>query len=652
MKRALFLLVAMILSVLLFAACGNETAPENGTQDHEQTTTTPITTKNAETNNITEPTDVTAEPSEATIQKALLQFPPVSFEDSAVVYDGSKHAIQISSALPDDTTVTYTYNDEPADGAVNAGTYTIRATIKNDDYEIKRVSATLTIQPAQFPAVSFADQSVEYDGSAHSILVSSVLPAGTTVVYSYNDAVADSATEVGTYTVTATLKNANYVTKTLTATLRITQKDAPNNVTLSNALKELLNNYRSNLSDYLPEPMRAGYATNAINSATVPTDYSSFVFLSTVPQGGFGEQWHMILDNIAQSERFYVALNTIEGLSTSSIAAFDEYLDKNPSDTAFHQFKDGIYTVTITNDESNLYYVLDYTASYPLFGEQTIQIALTLDLETHEKTVRIQIGDANALSYRMTDNSYQFGIRYLGVRRAYFSLTRDVNGKVTGHINEFLEVAGKGVHSAADFYIEGDYVTAIGNKASGMVAFTGTICELYNKNTGKLLGYEVEETLSKITYNTLWFGFDQISGINSIKYREKTDTETAAFFVNGSTTEWVAKKVGGLSLKTASRRFDIEFRTQYFYTFDSEKNEYVEIAVEVPMFFVQEEQYSTVVKDVKDTNDVTISINLPDADLEKLQSDYDNLIESFKERKDTITSEQILDFIGTAKQFD
>ena len=185
-----------------------------------------------------------------------------------------------------------------------------------------------------------------------------------------------------------------------------------------------------------------------------------------------------------------------------------------------------------------------------------------------------------------------------------------------------------------------------------MIGFTGIICELYDKTTGKMLGYEVEETLSKITYNTLWFGFDQIAGINSIRYREKSDTEDAAFFVNGSSTAWAAKKVGGINLKTASRRFDIEFRTQYFYVFDSDQNKYVEVAVEVPMLFVQEEQYGTVVKDVKDTNGVDISILLPDAKLEKLESDYDTLLDDFKERKDSITSDQILTFIGEAKQFD
>ncbi len=634
MKRFLFYLILFTLVLCSFAACGGD-AEEIVTTAKEE-----VTTENGST--VTE-----KETSEDTTQKkTLLQFPAVSFEDRAVVYNGEAQSILVTDDLPSGTTVSYTYNDKKVNGVTDVGTYTVCATLENENYQIKQLSATLTITPAQFPAVTFEDARLEYDGKEHSIVVVGTLPKGTTVDYTYNGVSATSATEVGTYSIVATLKNPNYKTKTLTATLSIASK-----FTLSNALRELLSNYRTNLSDYLPETMLAGYEPNAIVATSVPSDYSDFVSVSTIPQGGFGEQWHMILDNIAQSERFYVGLNAVEGLTTASIAAFENYLDKNPEETAFHQFQQGIYSVTITNDKGNLYYVLDYTANYPVFGEQTVQVALTLDLATHEKTVRIQVGDANALKYHITENSYEFAIRYLGVRRAYFSVTRDENGKVTGHINEFLEALGKSVQSAADFYIEGNYVTAVGNKAGGMIGFTGTICELYNRQTGKLLGYEVEETLKNITYNTLWFGFDQLSGINSIRYRNKTDSESAAFFVNGSSNEWVAKKVGGISVKTLSRRFDIEFRTQYFYAFDSANNQYVEVAVDVPMFFVQEEQYDTLVKDVKDTNNVTISVTLSSANLNKLQSDYDTLLDDFSERKESVTTEQILDFIGTKKEF-
>lgn len=40
-----------------------------------------------------------------------------------------------------------------------------------------------------------------------------------------------------------------------------------------------------------------------------------------------------------------------------------------------------------------------------------------------------------------------------------------------------------------DFYIDDDYVTAVGNKADGMIGFTGYICELYDVDTGKMLAY-------------------------------------------------------------------------------------------------------------------------------------------------------------------
>ena len=207
---------------------------------------------------------------------------------------------------------------------------------------------------------------------------------------------------------------------------------------------------------------------------------------------------------------------------------------------------------------------------------------------------------------------------------------------MTGQINEHLTVSGKGTHSSADFIITDTYVSAAGNKASGIPGFTGYINELYDTATGKLLGYEVRETaevLSKeIIYNTLWFNLSDVDGINSIKYREKTDDESAAFFLNGSTKEWENKRVGGFSSKAASRRFDIEMRTQYFYVLSADGSSYEEVKAVVPMLFVQEEQLETLTKDVKEKNsDLTLRIDTESASLKKIREDFDHIFEVSQE---------------------
>ncbi|MBO5440416.1 MAG: hypothetical protein J6A53_07165, partial [Clostridia bacterium] len=276
----------------------------------------------------------------------------------------------------------------------------------------------------------------------------------------------------------------------------------------------------------------------------------------------------------------------------------------------------------------------------PVVGEQTVQIALTMDIETSERVVRIQLGDANALTYKIAENSYELAIKYLGVRRAMFTIERDDNGDVSGSIYEFLTVSSAEVASCAEFYITEDYVSVIGNKASGMLGFTGYINELYDVNTGALLGYEVQEKLSALTYDTLWFNLKDIDGINTIKYQPAEGKEAAKVFINGSSTQWQAKKV------LLSRRFDIELRTQFVYSYDATEQKYIEHKIEVPMIFVQEKNYDTFIDDVEATNDVTVSVEVSDADLDKILEDYDTLIPIFIENKDKVTVDTIITYIG------
>lgn len=413
-------------------------------------------------------------------------------------------------------------------------------------------------------------------------------------------------------------------------------------------LEKLLSDYELNPMSYIPETMTGTYSANLINPNDIP-DYTSNVSVANMLSGGYGEQWNMVLDNLNQSTLFFNTLTVIETLTSSSITAFNNYIDTNPSDTAHHNFASGIYSVTIDFDGERIAYVLDYTADIPLLGTQTVQIWLSMDIESEEKQVRVQIGEPNALTYKLTENGYEFAIKYLGVRRAFFSIARDDDGNCTGHIYEHLSYEGVGTHSAADFYITEDYVSVVGNKADAFIGSTGYIDEIYNVETGKMLGYEIREVtkiIVDVTFNTLWFNLNQINGINSVRYQEKTDTETAAFYVNNSNTAWESITVGGWGSKTASRRFDIEFRTQYFYSYDANAETYTKHAVQVPMFFVQEENFETLTEDVKKANNITVSVSIDSEDLNKIQADYDKYVDIFIVNKDLISEEVIVAYIG------
>lgn len=410
-------------------------------------------------------------------------------------------------------------------------------------------------------------------------------------------------------------------------------------------LKVLLQGYNMSPYSYIPETMRPGYAGTVKEPQDIINDYSSGVSVSQMAAQGYGEQWNMIVENLEQSQMFFNALSVVETLSSTSIAAFNNYLDKNPGDTAQHSFQSGIYQVSIRYDGQILWYVLDYTANFPLIGEQTAQISLSLDIASGERSVRVQLGDANALRYTVKDNEYDFAIKYLGVRRASFQVSKKANGRVEGHIYEYVTLSDAEIASAADFYIDQNYAVAVGNKADGMLAFTGCIAETYDVKTGKLLGYEVEESLSSLVYNTFFFDLCQIDGLYSIRMTEKTDKEDAKIYINGSSAEWKTKNVGS-GLKYFSRRFYIEYRTQYFYTYDAQKDAFVQVKAQVPMLAVQEENVKTLTSDVKATNHIDISLGLTNAVFRAIGDHYDEKLPVFKENKGKITPADIVDKIG------
>ena len=417
-------------------------------------------------------------------------------------------------------------------------------------------------------------------------------------------------------------------------------------------LVSLLNGYRFDPMRFVPDTMKYDYVGNLVDANSIVKNYSSgFVNTSSIKYG-VGEQWNMVLNNLIESERFFVALNVVDTVSAASITAFNNYIDSNPSDMASYSFKEGIYNVTIKFDAEILYYVLDYTAEISGLGEQSVQIALGMNVKTGDRVGRIQFGDANAMSYRMSGDSYEFAIKYLGVRRAMFTFEENSDGSVSGGVYEYLSVEERElVSSVAEFCITEDYVSIVGNKAGGMLGFEGYICELYTANDGRMCGYEVSETLASIQYNTLWFDLNDVLGINSIKYVPKNGDVPAKIYINGASKVWETMKVGGLSFKTASRRFDIEFRTQYVYSYDSVNDKYLVHEIQVPMLFVQEENYSTFIRDVKDVNGVDVEVRISSLALDKLMRDYDTMIPVLDAKKDKITAEYIVEYIGEKKEF-
>ena len=94
------------------------------------------------------------------------------------------------------------------------------------------------VQLAEFEGITFASNSVEYDGDAHAITAIGV-PEGATVTYTKN-----IGTDVGTYNATATISKEGYKTLTLNATLDVTLPTAQSVVDArTNAKHSAVDNY-------------------------------------------------------------------------------------------------------------------------------------------------------------------------------------------------------------------------------------------------------------------------------------------------------------------------------------------------------------------------------------------------------------------------
>lgn len=433
-------------------------------------------------------------------------------------------------------------------------------------------------------------------------------------------------------------------------------------------IKELLSNLmKSTKNDpfsFVPKQMRPTYSANHVESQEVEYDFTINTQVSEIKYGGYGEQWNMVVDNIQESERFYNVILLAESAITASVAVFNNYLDKNPSNTASHKIEDSVYTANLEYSEDVLRYSLELKTNLnvPLFGNVNPVIHMNYDVKNNIKDVKIQLLDNIGLKYSTSENKYKFALEYGTeevIRKAYFTVDKDEDDNIEGHIYEFIQLKGKDVvASAADFYIDDTYVTVVGNKSSGMLGFKGYINELYSLHSGKMLGYEVKETLTVLgvsgEYHTLWFNLNDISGINSVKAIENENLgqygdNNHDIYLNGSSELFVPLKNSKLGIST-SRKYDVELRKQYFYGYEGEK--LVEYETKVPMMFIQDDNskdtnFTDFPSDILSKNKIAASVKVNNNVLSRIREDHKTKISIFELNKGIITSEAISLYINS-----
>ena len=145
----------------------------------------------------------------------------LALADLSQTYNGSPLAATATTSPAGLATVALTYNGLSTP-PTNAGSYTVTATLTNDDYRATPASGTLVI--AKAPATVTVGTEFVYDGTPKQARITTS-PAGLTVVsvtYTLNGAPVATPTEAGRYQVVAHLENLNFEAPDARGTLTIT----------------------------------------------------------------------------------------------------------------------------------------------------------------------------------------------------------------------------------------------------------------------------------------------------------------------------------------------------------------------------------------------------------------------------------------------
>jgi hypothetical protein len=138
------------------------------------------------------------------------------------VYSGGSLAVTAATSPEGLGTVAISYNGFPTP-PTDAGSYTVTATLDNENYQAAPATGTLVISKA--PATITVGTEFVFDGTPKQAKIITS-PSGLTIVsvtYTLNGVVVPSPTDAGTYNVVARLENPNYAAPEATGTLTIKQ---------------------------------------------------------------------------------------------------------------------------------------------------------------------------------------------------------------------------------------------------------------------------------------------------------------------------------------------------------------------------------------------------------------------------------------------
>ena len=388
---------------------------------------------------------------------------------------------------------------------------------------------------------------------------------------------------------------------------------------------------------FLPE----SFALENRKATTVVT-YDNFIRIEQIPSNGMGKQLNVMYGMLSKFDAVSKYLNVAYGAFGTVKSLYTQFLDSNPENNKVFSSEISAFTFTLSLTEEEYSFLATFKeggATVELFGNTAdesygakINIARRGEFKFTVANQTLTIGMNARISADNADNSISM----------LLSFARN-NGVVTGTLYEYISVLGFDVvGTSAMIEVGENYTTVIGTKGDFTLGFDGRNCEVYENSTGKLVGTEVRESSSLVSYDTYWFPIYQLSGINTImKVDEKNGMNPDKVYINGESDVLATKKV------LTSRKFDIEFKTMYFYVLNAETDEYEEQSIEIPMLFVQAKYYENFEDDFNDANDYlngNAKLNVKNADLAAVSRGYTVMLPVYDEIKGAISKEDIIEF--------
>ena len=611
-KIALFFILALIIFSL--ASCGDSKTDN-------------VTTPDIDSEDTNKPSEDVNTPDE----KQEIEISGLTFSNAEYTYDGTEKALSVNGELPDGVSITYS----GIRCGTDAGEYTATATISGDGYKTLTLSAKLTIKKADIVGISVdANQSVKENESKQKPVFSGSLPSGVEVKYYFDTVESAGKTEAGVYNVRIVFSGKNYNDLVFDVNFKI-----ESTLDLSMVASTVIDSFGSvpDVWEFLP----SSFAPKNYTISTSTINYENFVSVSDIPQNGMGKQFRMVYNVLTQIDVAMPYVNRIYGSMNLIKSVYTNFLDDSPED--YKRFTDTVAGITFTIELSESSYVLKASVD-------NVEIVIFSNLAEKTYGARIQLSESTILKYEVSEDKLTIGVDILNSGARLVTFERN-DKSVTGMIYEFLTLGDKNLISNSAMIEIGDsYTVIIGTKGDFLLASEGRNSEVYDNNTGRFLGSEVKEDYDKANYNTYWFPISYLEGIVSIKKIDKMNVKNPdTIYINDSSDTIHTTLYGGFSGKMLSRRYDIEFKTMYFFIYDEDTESYEEVSLEIPMLFVQEEHIGTFNNDFNSENEDALTYGkakllVSNSTINAISYGYTELLPIYNTNADLVTHEAVTEW--------